>query len=108
MASPRTSRTLTATTCRCSSQAPSPRGRGEDPRPTGGDPMMATDVFAAIADPTRRAVLDLLARGPRHPGGIAAGFPRLPQPGGSRPLRAPRKAKLVEGAAPAQPRAYTL
>src|SRR2546428_12625600 len=107
MASPRTSRTLTATTLRCSSQAPSLRGRGEDPRPTGGVPMMATDVFAAIADPTRRAVLDLLARGPRNAGGIAAEFPRLTQPRVSRHLRVLRKAKLVEAAGPGQPRNHT-
>src|SRR2546427_12544703 len=96
MDSPRTSRPTTATTCRCSSQAASPRGKGEDPRPTGGDPMMATDVFAAIADPTRRAVLDLLTRGPRNAGGIAAEVPRPTQPGGSRPPPVLRKAKLVE------------
>src|SRR2546427_11592868 len=104
MALPRTSRTLTATTRRCSSQAPSPRGRGEDPRPTGGVPMMATDVFAAIADPTRRAVLDLLTRGPRNAGGIAAEFPRLTQPGASRHPPVLPKAKPVEGAVPAQQR----
>src|SRR3989442_13464687 len=108
MASPRTSRTLTATTCRCSSQAPSPRGRGEDPRPTGGDPMMATDVFAAIADPTRRGVLDLLTRGPRNSGGIAAEFPRLTQPRVSRHLPVLPKAKLLEGAGRAPQRIYKL
>src|SRR3989442_12287236 len=70
--------------------------------------MMATHVFAAIADPTRRAVLDLLARGPRHAGGIAAEFPRLTQPGVSRHLRGLRKAKLVGGAVRAQQRIYTL
>lgn len=70
--------------------------------------MMATDVFAAIADPTRRAVLDLLTRGPRNAGGIAAEFPRLTQPGVSRHLRVLRKAKLVEVAVRAQQRIYTL
>ena len=67
--------------------------------------MMATDVFAAIADPTRRAVLDLLTRGPRNAGGIAAEFPRLTQPGVSRHLRVLRKAKLVEVAVRAGARA---
>src|SRR5437867_4452023 len=70
--------------------------------------MMATDVFAAIADPTRRAVLDLLAQGPRNAGGIAAEFPRLTQPGVSRHLRVLRKAKLVEVAVRAQQRIYTI
>src|SRR5438445_10833863 len=70
--------------------------------------MMATDVFAAIADPTRRAVLDLLTRGPRNAGGIAAELPRLTQPGVSRHLRVLRKAKLVEVAVRAQQRIYTL
>src|SRR2546427_13130220 len=101
MDSPRTSRPTTATTCRCSSQARSLRGRGEDPRPTGGDPMMATDVFAAIADPTRRAVLDMLAPGPRNDGGIAAKFPRLTQPRVTRPLRGLRKGNPRQGAGPA-------
>lgn len=70
--------------------------------------MTATDVFAAIADPTRRAVLDLLARGPRNAGGIATEFPRLTQPGVSRHLAVLRKAKLVEVTVRAQQRIYKL
>ena len=69
---------------------------------------MATDVFAAIADPTRRAVLDLLTRGPRNAGGIAAEFPRLTQPGVSRHLKVLREAKLVQVTVRAQERIYAL
>ncbi len=70
--------------------------------------MTETDVFSAIADPTRRAVLDLLARGPRNAGGIAAEFPRLTQPGVSRHLKVLRRAKLVEVTVRAQQRIYKL
>jgi DNA-binding transcriptional ArsR family regulator len=66
------------------------------------------DVFAAIADPTRRAVLDLLARGPRNAGGIATEFPRLTQPGVSRHLKVLRQAKLVVVTIRAQQRIYRL
>jgi DNA-binding transcriptional ArsR family regulator len=69
---------------------------------------MATDVFAAIADPTRRAVLDLLALGPRNAGGIATEFPRLTQPGVSRHLKVLRQAKLVAVTIRAQQRIYRL
>jgi len=34
-------------------------------------------VFRALADPTRRAVLDLLREGPRSTGTLCAAFPRL-------------------------------
>src|SRR5438445_7444864 len=70
--------------------------------------MMATDVFAAIADPTRRAVLDLLTRGPRNAGGIAAEFPRLTQPGVSRHLKVLRNARLVDVTVQAQQRIYAI
>src|SRR2546425_13199540 len=70
--------------------------------------MMATDVFAAIADPTRRAVLDLLARGPRNAGGIAAELPRLTQPGVSRHLKVLRQAYLVDVTVRAPLRIYAI
>lgn len=70
--------------------------------------MTATDVFSVIADPTRRAVLDLLARGPRNAGGIANAFPRLTQPGVSRHLKVLRQARLVEVTVRAQQRIYKL
>ena len=67
------------------------------------------DVFAAIADPTRRAVLDLLAaQGPRIAGDIAAEFPALSQPAISRHLKVLRDSGLVTVTVNAQQRIYTL
>jgi DNA-binding transcriptional ArsR family regulator len=66
------------------------------------------DVFAAIADPTRRRVLDLLARGSRNAGEIAAAFPRLTQPGVSRHLKVLRDLRLVNVTVRAQQRVYAL
>jgi DNA-binding transcriptional ArsR family regulator len=70
--------------------------------------MTATQVFSAIADPTRRAILDLLARGSRTAGTIAAQFPRLTQPGVSRHLRVLRNAQLVDVTVNAQQRIYAI
>jgi DNA-binding transcriptional ArsR family regulator len=70
--------------------------------------MTATSVFSAIADPTRRAVLDLLTRGPRNAGAIADAFPRLTQPAVSRHLKVLRNAKLVQVEVRAQQRIYNL
>jgi DNA-binding transcriptional ArsR family regulator len=69
---------------------------------------VTNDVFFAISDATRRAVLDLLARGSRNAGGIANEFPRLTQPGVSRHLKVLRRAKLVEVEVRAQQRIYKL
>ena len=69
---------------------------------------MTNDVFFAISDPTRRAVLDLLTGGSRNAGEIASRFPRLTQPGVSRHLKVLRQAKLVEVAVYAQQRIYKL
>lgn len=66
------------------------------------------DVFAAIADPTRRGVLDLLARGRRNAGEIASAFPRLTQPAVSRHLKVLREAGLVSVEVSAQQRIYAL
>jgi DNA-binding transcriptional ArsR family regulator len=70
--------------------------------------MTATDVFSAIADPTRRKVLDLLALGSRNAGELAAEFPRLSQPGVSRHLKVLRNARLVDVTVKAQQRIYSL
>lgn len=51
-------------------------------------------VFQALADPTRRAVLDLLRHGSRSAGGIARVFP-ISRPAISKHLRRLRGAKLV-------------
>ena len=70
--------------------------------------MSATDVFSAIADPTRRKVLDLLALRPRNAGELANEFPRLSQPGVSRHLKVLRNARLVDVIVKAQQRIYSL
>lgn len=51
-------------------------------------------AFAALADPTRCAVLDLLRRGGQPAGQIAAAFP-VSRPAISRHLRILRRAHLV-------------
>ena len=66
------------------------------------------DTFAAIADPTRRQVLDLLSRRERAAGELGAAFPSVSQPGMSRHLRVLREAGLVEGRQEAQRRVYSL
>lgn len=66
------------------------------------------DSFEAIAEPTRRAVLDLLLEGERTAGDLVAAFPRLTQPAVSRHLRVLREAGLVSVRAEAQQRIYAL
>ncbi len=51
-------------------------------------------TFAALADPIRRGVIDLLRQAPRRPSEIATAF-ALTRPAISRHLRALRKAGLV-------------
>ena len=52
------------------------------------------DTFYALADPTRRAVLDLLRQGSQPAGRIAQAFP-ISRPAISKHLRQLRKARLV-------------
>jgi len=52
------------------------------------------DVFRAIADPTRRAILDRLRAGPANAGALAADF-RSSRPAISKHLRVLRDARLV-------------
>jgi DNA-binding transcriptional ArsR family regulator len=54
----------------------------------------SSDVFRAIADPTRRAILDRLRKGPANAGALAADF-RSSRPAVSRHLRVLREARLV-------------
>lgn len=60
-------------------------------------PARRHDPFKALADPTRRAILELLRD---HPvclaGEIAQAFPRLSRPAVSRHLRVLRQARLVK------------
>lgn len=54
----------------------------------------AETTFHALADPTRRAVLDLLRRGAQPAGHIAEAFP-ISRPAISKHLRQLRRARLV-------------
>jgi DNA-binding transcriptional ArsR family regulator len=54
----------------------------------------AEATFHALADPTRRAVLDLLRQGARPAGQIAGAFP-VSRPAISKHLRQLRRARLV-------------
>jgi DNA-binding transcriptional ArsR family regulator len=64
-------------------------------------------TFSALADPTRRAVLDLLRRGSQPAGQIAAAFP-LSRPAISKHLRLLRKAHLVQERREGRHRLYQL
>lgn len=66
------------------------------------------DVFGAIADPTRRQVLDLLRVGERGAGELADSFPSLTQPAMSQHLRVLREAGLVNVRPESQRRIYSL
>lgn len=68
----------------------------------------AVDVFTVLADPTRRAVLDLLADGERTAGDLAQAAPALTQPAVSRHLRVLRDAGLVRVRVDGQRRVYRL
>ncbi|HTX48138.1 MAG TPA: metalloregulator ArsR/SmtB family transcription factor [Caulobacteraceae bacterium] len=54
----------------------------------------ATAAFAALADPTRRRVLERLAAGPRAVGELAAGLP-VSRPAVSQHLKVLKEAGLV-------------
>lgn len=57
---------------------------------------MRVSPFHAIADPTRRQILDLLRRGPQRAGDLADRFPRISRPAVSRHLRVLRGSRLVQ------------
>ncbi|MBU8816736.1 metalloregulator ArsR/SmtB family transcription factor [Mycolicibacterium goodii] len=66
------------------------------------------DVFEAVAEPNRRALLDVLAGGERSAGELVATLPNLTQPTVSRHLKVLREVGLVEVRADAQRRIYAL
>jgi DNA-binding transcriptional ArsR family regulator len=66
------------------------------------------DVFEAVAEPSRRALLDVLAEGERSAGELVAMLPSLTQPAVSRHLRVLREVGLVEVRPDAQRRIYAL
>jgi DNA-binding transcriptional ArsR family regulator len=64
-------------------------------------------VFEALADPTRRRILELLAGGERSAGDIAGEF-EISRPGVSRHLRVLREAGLVRARGQGQRRLYSV
>ncbi|MFI7589078.1 ArsR/SmtB family transcription factor [Spongisporangium articulatum] len=69
--------------------------------------MAVTETWTALADPSRRALLDLLRAGPMPVGDLARAT-RLPQPSASKHLRVLRDAGLVQVERDAQRRLYAL
>jgi DNA-binding transcriptional ArsR family regulator len=67
----------------------------------------SNDVFRAIADPTRRAILDRLRAGPANAGALAADF-RSSRPAVSKHLRVLREARLVVNTRVGRERVYTV
>jgi DNA-binding transcriptional ArsR family regulator len=65
------------------------------------------DVFSAVADPTRRAILDRLRRGPSPVNELASGF-RVSRPAISKHLRILRTARLVHEKRDGRQRIYEL
>jgi DNA-binding transcriptional ArsR family regulator len=65
-------------------------------------------VFAAVSNPERRRILDLLRQGERPAGDLAEALPGLLQPAVSRHLRVLRDAGLVVVSPRAQRRVYSL
>jgi DNA-binding transcriptional ArsR family regulator len=68
---------------------------------------VATNVYEALADPTRRHVVELLANRERTAGELAAAF-TVSRPAVSRHLRVLREAGLVRWRGDAQRRIYSL
>lgn len=67
----------------------------------------AESTFSALADPTRRAVLDLLRQGSQPAGRIAQAFP-VSRPAISKHLRLLRRAHLVQERREGRHRLYQL
>lgn len=70
--------------------------------------IKSMDAFSAVADPTRRAMLDMLAERERSAGDIVSTFPQISQPAVSKHLRILRNAGLVSVQIHAQQRIYSL
>jgi DNA-binding transcriptional ArsR family regulator len=66
-----------------------------------------SDAFRAIADPTRRAILDRLRAGPANAGSLAADF-RSSRPAISQHLKVLRGARLVTDERIGRERVYTV
>jgi len=74
---------------------------------TVSNKMDERDVFQALADPTRRAILTLLQQGSQPVGSIARDFP-ISRPAISRHLRILREAELVSEIKVGRNRLYEL
>jgi DNA-binding transcriptional ArsR family regulator len=74
---------------------------------TVSDESAERDVFQALADPTRRAILTLLQQGSQPVGSIARDFP-ISRPAISRHLRILREAELVSEIKVGRNRLYEL
>jgi DNA-binding transcriptional ArsR family regulator len=66
------------------------------------------DAFSAVADPTRRAILDLLVEHQCSAGELVSAFPSISQPAVSKHLRILKAVGLVNMRVHAQQRIYTL
>jgi DNA-binding transcriptional ArsR family regulator len=66
------------------------------------------DTFSAVADPRRRAMLDLLVKHERSAGELVSAFPDISQPAVSRHLRILKNAGLVHMRVQAQQRIYAI
>ena len=66
------------------------------------------DKFSAVADPKRRAMLDLLVKRERSAGELVSAFPDISQPAVSKHLRILKDTGLVDMRVQAQQRIYTL
>ena len=66
------------------------------------------DTFSAVADPKRRAMLDLLVKRERSAGEFVSAFPDISQPAVSKHLRILKDAGLVDMRVQAQQRIYAL
>lgn len=69
--------------------------------------MVVVAALAALAEPHRRQILDLLLDGPRPAGDLVAALP-ISQPGVSKHLRVLREAGLVDVEVDAQRRLYRI
>lgn len=79
------------------------------PARAGDEGGRTADFFRAAADPTRRALLDLLAeQGPQTVGQLAAQFPRLVPSGISKHLMLLRQLGLVQAIKHGRERRYQL
>jgi DNA-binding transcriptional ArsR family regulator len=70
-------------------------------------PSSPSDVFNAVADPTRRAILDRLRKGSAPVNELASGF-RVSRPAISKHLRVLRSARLVRERKVGRERIYQL